>query len=439
MMQYRVRARTITLVAAVVCGNALAACNGHTVPPQNPIAGSAATRSLDTSQTNRPQYTVTDLGTFGGGFSSGESLNNRGAVTGVSRTGDAFTCCSIFLWSDGVLHNLGKGGYVGTLTNEDHGINDRNQIAGWLEPNSADPDQEHFCFQFENNVCLPFVWRNGVYTVLPIFGGHNANAAAINSNGTIVGAGEAARDSTCPAPQVYHFAALLWSNRNAVSVLPPAGTDPDAQATAINDRGEAAGTSGSCTAGPIRAVLWRNGAVTVLPSLGGAIFNIAFAINNKGDAAGQSDLPGDTTHHAVLWRNGSVTDLGTIDGLPVSLANGMNDNDQVVGFSQSPDGSDTVAELWQNGVTWDLNTLIPGNSGLFLIEALDINNQGQITGYALVSKTQEIHGFLLTPSQRNTSGQPGGAHGMKTLSLSADLQATLRKLTRNRFWYRHAP
>lgn len=426
-------ARTIYFFALTM---AVAACGGHTVTPQIPNLGATAARSLSASRIEPSHYTVTDLGTLGGGFSAGRSLNNRASVTGISQAGNDLTCCDVFLWRDGVMRNLGNDGTLGSTTNEDHGINDRDQIVGWLEPRVSDPNREHFCFQPENSICIPFVWRSGVFTHLQILNGHNANAFAINASGMIVGAAEGARDTSCPPPQVYHFAAVLWSNHGAITVLPPVSGDSDAQPFAINDRGDAAGTSGSCTAGPIRAVVWRNGSPSVLPSLGGATFNIALAINNKGDAAGQSDLPGDATHHAVLWHNGAVTDLGTINGLPASLANATNDRDQVVGFSQDLDGSNTVAELWQNGGTWDLNKLIPPHSGLFLIEALDINNRGEITGYALDSKTQSIHGFLLTPSQRNTFAQPGFANGMTDAVLPADVQATVRELTQNRFWHR---
>jgi probable HAF family extracellular repeat protein len=424
------RARTTAFAVGVI---ALAACGGRGMTPQASISSATARTSLNAS-VNAPHYTVTDLGTLGGGFSAGRALNDSGSVTGLSRTGDDFTCCETFLWIRGVIHSLGKDGGIATTTNEDHGINNRDQIVGSLEPRVVDPDQEHFCGQVEPDVCLPFAWRNGAFTVLPILDGHNANAVAINSSGVIVGAAEGARDTSCPPPQVYHFAAVRWSASGAISVLRPAEGDPDAQPAAINDRGDAAGASGSCTAGAIRAVVWRNGTPTVLPGLGG-VFNIAFSINNKGDAAGQADLPGDATHHAVLWHNGAVTDLGTINGLPVSLANAMNDHDQIVGFSQNQDNSDTTAELWQDGRTWDLNNLIPPDSGLFLVEALDINNRGQITGYA-VTQSQETHGFLLTPSRGNASPSRGAA--TRNIVLSPSAQAMVRQYTQNRFWHRYA-
>jgi probable HAF family extracellular repeat protein len=110
-------------------------------------------------------------------------------------------------------------------------------------------------------------------------------------------------------------------------------------------------------------------------------------------------LPGDNAHHAFLWQNGVMTDLGTIHNLPVSLANGTNNKGQVVGFSQDLNGdtSSTVAWIWQNGTITDLNTLIAGSSPLFLIEALGINERGQIAGPAVNPITGEYHAYLATP------------------------------------------
>jgi probable HAF family extracellular repeat protein len=178
-------------------------------------------------------------------------------------------------------------------------------------------------------------------------------------------------------------------------------------ASGINDRGEVIGASGNCTLGPIEAVLWQDGTPVNLGTLGGTVFNIAFGINNRGQVVGQSNLPGDMTHHAFLWQNGIMTDLGTIYGLPVSLATSINDKGQVVGFSQDFDSSNTIAWIWQDGVMTDLNTLIPADSPYFLIEALGINDRGQISGFMYNSSTNQAPGFVLTPLQggANSTGE----------------------------------
>ena len=48
----------------------------------------------------------------------------------------------------------------------------------------------------------------------------------------------------------------------------------------------------------------------------------------------------------------------------------------------------------------DLNTLIPADSNLFIVEAGNINERGQIAGMAVVQSGPhkgDVHGFLLTP------------------------------------------
>jgi probable HAF family extracellular repeat protein len=102
-----------------------------------------------------------------------------------------------------------------------------------------------------------------------------------------------------------------------------------------------------------------------------------------------------------------MTDLGTIYDLPNSLAASINNQGQVVGFSQDLNGdiSSTVAWIWQDGVMTDLNTLIPAKSPYFLIEALSINDRGQIAGFMFDSSTGVAPGFVATPVE----GQEGEA------------------------------
>jgi probable HAF family extracellular repeat protein len=233
-------------------------------------------------------------------------------------------------------------------------------------------------------------------TALPLLGGNNGQAAGINNRGQIVGVVETPNPDPCSI-FFLQVEAVIWEN-GQIQELPPFPGDPDGNAFAINDKGEAVGASG-CATGNIRAVLWPNGpngGVIDLGNLGGTTGNVAFDINNQGQVVGQSDLPGDTIHHAVIWQNGVITDLGTLYGLPWSLANGINNKGQVIGFSQDLDGNNTVAFLWQNGVLTDLNTLIPPGSPLFLVEALGINDRGQIAGYGSFSNG-EVRGYILTP------------------------------------------
>ena len=56
--------------------------------------------------------------------------------------------------------------------------------------------------------------------------------------------------------------------------------------------------------------------------------------------------------------------------------------------------------IWQNHVMTDINTLIPADSNLFVINASNINDRGQISGMAFVHTgphAGEIHSYLATP------------------------------------------
>jgi probable HAF family extracellular repeat protein len=171
-------------------------------------------------------------------------------------------------------------------------------------------------------------------------------------------------------------------------------------ANAINDNGQAVGISG-CNTGNFYAVLWDQGKPINLGSLGGTagFIALAFDINNRGQVVGQAELPGDMLYHAFLWQEGVMTDLGSLSiDLPTSQADGINNYGQVVGFSNDAAGDDpsAVAVLWENGTITDLNTVIPAGSPLFLMEAVSINDRGEIAGWGRLANGY-IRPFLLIP------------------------------------------
>src|SRR5215831_21011728 len=156
------------------------------------------------------------------------------------------------------------------------------------------------------------------------------------------------------------------------------GTDTDGVADGINDLGQAVGYSGSCSAAK-HAVMWQNGTAFPLPDLGIARSNRAFAINNLGQIVGRVRSADGATFVAALWQpDGTLTILGHLPGDVAAFATGINNLGQVVGNNVDSGNNWSHGFIWQNNVMTDLNTLIPADSNLFVINASNINERGQI-------------------------------------------------------------
>ena len=243
---------------------------------------------------------------------------------------------------------------------------------------------------------------------LPTLGGNNGFATGANDRGQVAGWAEnTVHDPTCVPPQVLQFRAVVWGpDEDQVRPLPPLPGDTSGAATAINDRGQVVGISGTCDQAVGRfsaahAVLWEDGRVTDIGNLGGTTWNTPMAINQRGDAVGFASEPGTDPDnpqlHAFLWtRRDGIRDLGALPGDVYSEAHGINERRQVVGVSCDAAGN-CRAFLWQDGVMTDLNALVaPGYTGL-LTTAQDIDDRGAITGRAFDPSTGARPAFLATP------------------------------------------
>ncbi len=366
------------------------------------------------------QYHVVDLPSLGGTRSQGNSLNNRGWVTGFSRLpGDQSRHAA--LWRDGLITDLGTLGgpnsSVGFPVKNNRGI-----ILGISQTAMPEPLGERWsCSAFftgPDNVgftCLGFVWERGVMRALPTLDGNRGNngfAAGANSRGQVVGWAEnTVRDPTCVAPQVFQFRAVIWNlERDHIEIeeLPLLPGDTSSAATAINNRGQVVGISGICDQAVGRhtarhAALWEKGAVTDLGNIGAPHWVTPTAINEQGDVVGFASQrgagPDDLIFHAFLWtKRDGIRNLGALPGDGASQAFGINERGQVVGVSSGPGGP--RAFLWENGVMKDLNALkAPGYTARLEL-AGDINDIGEITGRAFDSTTGERSAFLAIPRHR---------------------------------------
>lgn len=98
------------------------------------------------------------------------------------------------------------------------------------------------------------------------------------------------------------------------------------------------------------------------------------AIDNAGRIAGQ--LAG----RAFLWDGAASLDIGTLGG-ESGTALAISDNGFVTGSAARPDGS-SHAFLYRDGVLRDLNLLVDRPGAWTVLDAVGINDGGQIAAYA---------------------------------------------------------
>jgi probable HAF family extracellular repeat protein len=150
--------------------------------------------------------------------------------------------------------------------------------------------------------------------------------------------------------------------------------------------------------------LWQEGVLQDLGTLGGDNGTPVW-INDGGDVVGEANISGNQAMHAFLWRKGVMTDLGTLGD--DSHATAVNSRSQVVGqyyITGRTEPPFRHAFLWEEGGPMvDLNDLIPAGSSLELVEALDINERGEIMGVGVPGRCYPDfcgHTYLLVPCAR---------------------------------------
>lgn len=233
--------------------------------------------------------------------------------------------------------------------------------------------------------------------------GDNSTATAVNDLGQIVGRGGPGSG------------AFLWESGSLTDL----GVLPGMTSSAAEDINASGRVVGYSSSGSVyRAFTWsETDGMRVLSTLGGCCSQ-AFAINDNGDIAGSSTLPGNAVTHAVVWRNGVITDiqapsfaqgsseawdingLGQVVGtyfagpgrsytwtaaggmqlLRSPTANGdealgINDNGEIVGWAVPAAGGQNQAYLWTAGVFEELGTL--GGAGSV---AIAVNEAGEVVG-----------------------------------------------------------
>jgi len=376
------------------------------------VGYSAAFKASDEDK----EYKVRLLRSLGGTSSRGNGINDRGVVTGFSNlpSGDRRAA----IWQErGPIPIAPLGGRHSAIAWS--GMNNSGLVVGLTQTDEPQSRPDWSCGAFlpsNEYACVGFVWEQRQMTALPTLGGQNGFAASANNRRQVVGWTETTTlDPSCterPKPQ---FLAVLWDlNTGQTIELPPyqGGDRPNSTsaATDISDEGHVVGISGDCDqavgrASARNAVMWKDGMVTDLGDLGADTWNTPTAITPTGDiVVGFANTPQGITH-AWLWTerddfacpkrpNTNICDLGTLEDGGSAQAWGVNERGQVVGTACRPDGY-CRGFLWENGKMKDLEKLV-GNFKFQLLNAMDINSRGEITGRAVVAPNV-FEVFVATP------------------------------------------
>ena len=308
-----------------------------------------------------PLFTITDIGTLGGGAAAGFSVNSSGQVVGSSQSPDQST--RAISYSGGVFSDVtplfASGG-------EARSINGQGQIAGTT---------------YIDGRPQATAWQNGTATTLGDLGGGESYGMAVDDSGTVVGMAATANG------EGHMFA---YENGVMRDLGAPNGADW-ASPYGVNANGQVIGTSMN-SAGRFSAFLWsEEDGYVVLGTLGGRC-SYANSINDDGEIVGHA-LTRSGYAHAFSYSDGVMHDLGTLGGTS-SYAYGINGSGAAVGYSLLANGL-THAFLFDGGVMLDLNAMFGGGSGWELTGAYGINDAGQIVGSGLLNGLE--HAFLLNP------------------------------------------
>ncbi len=292
------------------------------------------------------------------------------------------------------LYSITDLGTLGGSQSAAYGINNAGQAVGSADVTTTSPISKH-----------AFLYTNGVMTDLGVLGTYTSvqgtvsvsEADGINSTGQIVG-------FSYNSSGAIHAFLYDQGQMNDLGVLAIA---QQSKADFINDSGQIVGWS--VPAGPQHAFLYDGANMNDLGTLGGTA-SFAYGINNSGQIVGDSwTNTSALSDIAFIYSNGVMTALGSLGNLPAIQALAINDSGQIAGYAGGVDtGGPTVKHgfLYSGGTMTDL-----GNLGGYYTNVVPsaINNSGQIVG-GISGYQTAAHAFLYsggTMSDLNNLVDPG--------------------------------
>jgi hypothetical protein len=253
-------------------------------------------------------------------------------------------------------------------------------------------------FVYFGSVATPGYWSDGAFVSLPhhglggaVWGGSDDYLVGDTGEPDPIGGGYMARVTVWDASGTAHRVGGLDGARRF------------ARAVAVSSTGLYVGHTWDGASSPIRPQGFvgqgLNARILVYPDM--EVRN-ASDVNAEGWVVGGWTPDGATDRGFVGRASGTdARDLGMLTGYPELFPKGINDGGEIVGAASLGVTFD-VALYWPPGVTEpiDLNTLvsIPGEPRL--VEAMDINNAGQIlargfNGYYILTPVPEPSAFAL--------------------------------------------
>lgn len=332
---------------------------------------------------NAEPYHLTILPGLGGTSDVAFSINNAGAVVGVSNDiGNVATRAT--QWSGSSPLDLGPASASYSYA---YAVNAVGQSAGYSAFPLAGGGLRFSATK----------WVGSVATELQGFANSSSFAYGINDLGVIAGLTEYQGQTK----------ATIWSN-GLPSVLD--GLGGSAGALSINNHGLLVGWSYVGPAGAYVATSWTGGLATELTHLAGATGNSnANDVNDLGQIVGSAQLlVGGSELRAALWENGAAYDLGSLGG-KLSAATSINESGVIAGYSQSIDGI-VNATMWRGAGPIDLNSLLEVDvlkEGWHLDTAQGINDLGWIVGTASNQRMGVYSAaFMLVPAYSEQVPEP---------------------------------